>query len=312
MRLRDRFVKVCGFLDWLVIGSVISLIKANRSVRRKAATDDTLNYMNDRRLRSAEVLREKEYLWSLERIHNIEEKASKSAIGIGLALVVFGAATPLLARNGPVVNEGLRVAVAVIALSGISHLLASGFLALLAYKVARVFRPSLEAMIPIVSPQYAGAEMLLCMEQNYRAATIKTNFLSASFGLLYRAILMIAILACLVIVGSALQQAPELDGSGMKMYDRCAGPDWPAQCKGSVRFPGQEGAGTGGVAPETSPNHFWGLGSSLSACPESTGTAYGSTSTAESNRSDFGHPASHGRRRQTRYECQNGAIWGDR
>ncbi len=186
--------------DWL-LGSLVQLIRANAILRNRMRKDDKEAYISDPRLRHGpDVLKETLEL-SIDRLQRVEDKARGTLIGVVVAVTIMSSATGVFGNNGPLHSHGcgVRALTATLLLSSIVFLLISGYLALRAYQIGRVYRPSLDDIAPIVTTAQQGCAFLFCIEQNYRVGTMRANKLSASFACLRNGLLLVAALCAVVV-----------------------------------------------------------------------------------------------------------------
>jgi hypothetical protein len=204
MRWRTRLGRVAATLDRALLGSVVTLLRANSKVRHKIKGSSPKRYEGNERLSLATEKLEDALAVSVDRLQRIEAKATSTVVGVGIAVTILGSATAILSSDGPLASSGtgVRVAVAVLLIVGMLFLLLSGYLALRAYAIARVYRPELQDIVPLTSEKEARKILLYCLDQNDRVGTLKANLLSASFDCLRNGLVLVAVLAVLLVLGS--------------------------------------------------------------------------------------------------------------
>lgn len=198
----------CG-IDSVLFGSLFTLRAKNKTVTKRIHECRDEQFSNDNRLEHSKSDLDSMLTFSVRRLERIENKAMGTLLGVSVAIAVFGATSGLLGSNGALAGScyGLRIVAAALLLLTMLYLLGSGFLALGAYKIGEVFRPTLSDCAPIVEKQKEKSVMLYCIEQNQRAATLRANRLSASFACLRNGLLTILLLDILIILAGVLQEA---------------------------------------------------------------------------------------------------------
>ena len=187
--------KVWGFLDAALFGSILALHRANEEVKCKLANDSVDHYLNDRRLQHSQHVLNAALDASIERLQRIENKAMSTLLGIGVAIAVLGASSDLLGSGGALADRIalLRFIAAGLTLLAMIFLLGSGLLALSAYRIGEVYRPTLGERVPVVKAPLEAAKTLYSIEQNDRAATLRSNRLVASFAFLRNGLTIVVV-----------------------------------------------------------------------------------------------------------------------
>jgi hypothetical protein len=204
MRFRDRFAEAAAAFDAVLFGGILALARADKKVHDKMGRDAPELYDNDDRLEHSLDDLYGALSVSLKRLERIEDKATKTVIGVGVALAIIGSASTILGRNSTEAAYGIGawVAAAIPLTAATVFLLLSGYLALRAYAVGEVYRPTLRDAVPLVPEREAKKVLLHCIEQNQRIGTIRGNFLSASFACLRNGLVLVAVLGVLLVVSS--------------------------------------------------------------------------------------------------------------
>lgn len=168
------------------MGSMITLYRANRVVRRRLDTCTVNDYADDERLRHSQDILDSALNASTQRLERIENKAMATLLGIGVAIAVLSAAIGLLGSDGLLADRGpsVQLIAAALLLITMLFLLSSGLLALGAYRIGPVYRPTLLERAPVVESLAEAKETIFCIEQNDRAANLRSNKLAGSFACL--------------------------------------------------------------------------------------------------------------------------------
>jgi hypothetical protein len=204
MHYRAKLARIGATLDAVLLGSVISLLRANKTVRKKIQSSAPEHYDDDERLKHAVDDLDKALAASVDRLQRIEDKATRTVIGVGVAVAILGSATAILGGDGPLGTSGMsaRVSAAALLMAGILFLLLSGYLALRAYAIGEVYLPTLHDAAPLASEQGAKKVLLYCIEQNERVGTLRANLLSASFACLRNGLVLVAVLGVVLVLSS--------------------------------------------------------------------------------------------------------------
>lgn len=201
-------------VDGILFGSAITLWRANRSLEAKinAAEDEPENVSNCDWLQHDLETLKSTLAESVERIERIEDKARGTLIGVAVAVAVLGAAVGIVGPEGALQygTACLRLVVSGLLIAAIVFPIGSGQLALHAYKTGKIYRPDLSDRLPLVSSE-AETKMitLYCIEQNWRAGTLRSNLLTGSFTFLRNGLGIVLILVIVVITSAA--RAPGKD-----------------------------------------------------------------------------------------------------
>jgi hypothetical protein len=197
MNLRDRAVWIVHKLDDVLLGSLVQLVRANRKVLDRVDRDELDGYQDDARLEHSLAALQGAREAAVVRLQRIEDKAKGTVIGVGIGVTVIGSASAFLGKDSPVTGgaDGLKVLLALLLGGSIVFLLISGYLALRAYEIGRVWLPSLYDSPPLVSETEAKKAELQNIEQNFRIGTVRGNYLSASFYCLRNGLALLALVA---------------------------------------------------------------------------------------------------------------------
>jgi hypothetical protein len=209
MNLRDRATKVALKLDDVLLGSLVQLLRANRTVLGRVKSDDLEDYKDDPRLGHSLAALQTARDASIVRLQRIEDKAKGTVIGVGIGVTVIGSASAFLGKDSPIASGavGLKIPLALLLGGSIVFLLVSGYLALRAYEIGQVWLPSLYDSPPLVTDAEAKMMELQYIEQNYRMGTVRANYLSAAFDCLRNGLALLA-LAALVFLALSCTAAP--------------------------------------------------------------------------------------------------------
>lgn len=205
------------WIDYVLFGAIFTLFRANKVVQKKIDDCSTEKLSEgDHIEHSRDVLKAVALTTSirLERIENKAIGTFLSAIAammctflaMTIAITVFGATSGLPSPGGTLSGNSstLRFVAAALVLLAMLYLFGSGLLAMGAYKIGAVFRPELSDSAPVVEEQLEKRIILNCIEQNQRAATLRSNRLSASFACLRNGLLAVLLLGILVVLGGVL------------------------------------------------------------------------------------------------------------
>jgi hypothetical protein len=196
-------------LDNWLLGSLCELRRANRIVAGKIKKCHQDDFLEDKRLCHSEQRLVSACETSIELVKRIESKAMGTLVGVAVAVSVLGASSGIVGPKGMLADYPAvcRIAVGAILAIAMAYFFGSGFLALQAYRIGEVYRPTLEDEAPLVTPGEMAQVLLYCIEQNHRVATLRSNRLSASFNLLRNGVATILLLGIVIIVLSAACQA---------------------------------------------------------------------------------------------------------
>lgn len=194
-------------IDAMLLGSVITLRAANKALRQTMSKCCYEQFAEDGRLERSEEDLSAGLALSIGRLERVENKAMGTLLGVAVAIAVFGAASGVFGSDGVLAGScsALRIVAAVLVLATMLYQLGSGLLALGAYEIGPVFRPTLFDGSPIVEEGQAKSILLYCIEQNERAATLRSNRLSASFSCLRNGLVTVLLLGGLVVVVSLIE-----------------------------------------------------------------------------------------------------------
>ncbi len=192
--------KLLSMLDSVLLASVLRLKQSNRAVQKQIDECEIANYADDPRTNHDVKDLHAMLTISIQRLERIESKAMGTLLGVALAIAVFGATPGIFGHNGLLVgNHWVEFYGGLGLLLAMAYLLASGYLALSAYEIGRVFRPTLYDQAPLAEPTAEACVVLYCIEQNERAATLRSNKLSASFACLRSGLFIIFVLGAFVL-----------------------------------------------------------------------------------------------------------------
>lgn len=197
--MRVEFTK---YVDSALFGSVFDLHRANKAVQVKIDECSVEQFEADDRLKHSKEDLDAALTRSVERLERIENKAMGTLLGVAAAIAVLGAASGVLGSDGVLAGHPLelRIVAAALLFSAMLNLFGSGFLALGAYKVGQVYRPTLFDRVPIAELANEAMVVLFCIEQNDRAATLRSNRLSACFTCLRNGLAMVLVLGTVIVI----------------------------------------------------------------------------------------------------------------
>ncbi|MDZ4063074.1 MAG: hypothetical protein U1E22_00225 [Coriobacteriia bacterium] len=229
MSLLSRLQEVAWALDSIFLGSAVALIRANRKVLKRVSDAVPEDHADDRRLEhemSVLTLAREDSTFRLQRI---EDKAKGTIVGVGIAVTVIGSASAFLAGDGPLATSGggVRGFVAVLLVAAVGFMLLSGYLALQAYSIGRVFAPTLDDLPPLASSAHAKSVEIYSLEQNQRMGTVRANYVSTSFTCLRNGILLLAVIAVVLVVVSSNSTSKLSTSSVRQTESACDRPSWP-------------------------------------------------------------------------------------
>jgi hypothetical protein len=198
--------KLKNWVDTVLFGSVFKLRCANRIVQSKMDNCKDNAYEEDPRLELSEERLDSFLDISIERVYRVEGKAMSTLLGVGVAIAVLGVTSGLLGPSGVLGNYSIavRIVVAAILVIAMVFLFGSGYLALRAYSIGRIYRPTLKDYEPLVEPSSRKQVQLYCIEQNYRVATLRLNRLSVSFNCLRNGLAMVVLIGILIVIVALL------------------------------------------------------------------------------------------------------------
>jgi hypothetical protein len=184
-------------LDSAFFGSFFELCRAKKLLEQKIQKCEENQFESDLRLELPDEKHNYALSESIERIERIEDKASRSLLGITLAFAVLGAVSRI---DGALDSQSMwvRISAAALLMLAMSYLFGSGLLALQAYKNGPIYSPTLHDFIS-ERPKQAMA-ILYCIEQNHSVGTLRSNLLIVSFRLIRNGIGAILLLGFLIII----------------------------------------------------------------------------------------------------------------
>lgn len=194
----NRYLK---WLDYIFLGSLVTLHRANKIVSNKIKHCDESHFVEDNRLQHSKEILHNRLNNSIERLERIENKAMSTLLGVGIAIAVFGAAAGILGTDGILSCKPLlfRLIAAGLIFFSMAYLIGSGLLALAAYKIGQVYRPTLNDLVPVAEENHEKIATLFAIEQNQRAATLRSNRLSAAFAYLRNGLITVVMLGAFTI-----------------------------------------------------------------------------------------------------------------
>ncbi len=204
MHFRARLARIAAALDAVLLGSVVTLVRANKKVHNKIRSGAPELYDDDDRLKHSLGDLHGALAVSVDRLQRIEDKATNTMIGVGVALTITGSTSAILGSGGPMAGSSTeaRVVAAVSLTAAMLFLLASGYLALRGYAIGKLYRPTLRDAVPLVSERQAKKVLLDSIDQNERVGTMRANLLSASFTCLRNGLVLVAVLGVLLVLSS--------------------------------------------------------------------------------------------------------------
>lgn len=193
--------KIISGIDSALFGSVFTLHRANRLVQQKIDECDTKQFESDERLKHSKQNLDAMLSLSIERLQRVENKAMGTLLGIAVAIAVFGATPGLLGADGLFADQLplIKNAAALGLLLAMLYLVGSGLLALGAYKIGSIYTPALSDRAPVVESSAEAMVIIYSIEQNQRAAMLRSNRLSASFACLRNGLLVVIALGMLAV-----------------------------------------------------------------------------------------------------------------
>ena len=186
-------------LDSALFGSVFTLYKANRLIQQKIDKCSTDQFGSDIRLKHSKQDLHAMLSLSIERLQRVENKAMGTLLGIAVAIAVFGTTSGLLGADGLFADQSplIKSTAAFCLMLAMLYLFGSGLLALGAYKIGSIYDPTLSDRAPVVESSMEAKVIIYSIEQNQRAAMLRSNRLSASFACLRNGLLVVIALGML-------------------------------------------------------------------------------------------------------------------
>lgn len=188
-------------VDSALLGSAFTLQQANKVVQKKIDECDIEQFKNDERLKHSKQDLDTVLTLSIQRLERVENKAMGTLLGVAVAIAVFGATSGLLGENGLLAGHSsiIRNVTAAGLLVAMMYLFGSGLLALGAYKIGQIYRPTLTDRAPVADSTTEAMVIIYSIEQNQRAATLRSNKLSASFACLRNGLIAVLALGVLIV-----------------------------------------------------------------------------------------------------------------
>lgn len=186
-------------IDSALLGSVFTLHKANRLVQKKMDECNIEQFEGDERLKHSKEALDATLSLSIERLQRIENKAMGTLLGIAVAIAVFGATSGLLGADGLFSDQSpfIKKSAAFGLMIAMLYLFGSGLLALGGYKIGSIYTPALSDRAPVAEESVEAKVIIYSIEQNQRAAMLRSNRLSASFSCLRNGLLVVIALGML-------------------------------------------------------------------------------------------------------------------
>lgn len=188
-------------VDSALFGSTLTLWKANKAVQKKIDECSLGQFEDDERLKHSKQELDAMLTLSIQRLERIENKAMGTLLGVAVAIAVFGTTSGLFGKDGllEAYTSFVRNVAAVGLLFAMLYLFSSGLLALGAYKIGQIYRPTLLDRAPVTDLTTEKRIILYSIEQNQRAATLRSNRLSASFACLRNGLVIVLVLGVLIV-----------------------------------------------------------------------------------------------------------------
>ena len=204
------FAEVLRHIDSALFASALTLYRANKRVKAKLKDCAPEQFDKDERLKHSKQDLDATLALSIQRLERIENKAMGTLLGVAVAIAVFGATSALLAPDGLLAGYSVLVRniAAAALLIAMLYLFGSGLLALGAYQIGEIYRPTLSARAPLIDARTEAMVILYSIEQNQRAATLRSNRLSASFACLRNGFIAVAILGMVVVWAAIFGRGP--------------------------------------------------------------------------------------------------------
>lgn len=195
-----------GAFDSALLGSLCALCRANKILQKRIDNCAAEQFTKDARIQHSRDDLKVMLTISIQRLERIENKAMGTLLGVAVAIAVFGATSGILGSDGLLAGKRyiLQIVAAVLLIIAMLYLFASGFLALGAYRIGQVYRPMLEDCTPIANEEQEKTVLIYSIEQNQRAATMRSNRLSASFNCLRNGLVVVLILGITIAVVGVL------------------------------------------------------------------------------------------------------------
>jgi hypothetical protein len=185
------------------------LHQANKVVKAKIDECHIEQFENDDRLKHSKEELDAMLTLSVQRLERVENKAMGTLLGVAVAIALFGATSGLLRADGMLAGYSsiLQNIAAAGLLFAMLYLFGSGLLALGAYKIGQIYRPTLSDRAPVAESTTEAMVTLYAIEQNQRAATLRSNRLSASFACLRNGLVAVLVLGVLIVFVAILAEA---------------------------------------------------------------------------------------------------------
>lgn len=198
--------KINDWVDAVLFGSVFKLHCANRMIQSRIRGCKVDAYEEDPRLKLSDERLYSFLETSVESVHRVEAKAMSTLLGVGIAIAVLGVTSGILGPSGVLggYSVAVRIVAAAVLVLAMVFLFGSGYLALKAYSIGEIYRPTLDDCEPLVEPSHRKQVQLYCIEQNYRVAMLRSNRLSASFSCLRNGLAMVVLIGVLIMIVALL------------------------------------------------------------------------------------------------------------
>lgn len=203
--------------DSAFLASVVQLVRANRKIQCRIDACKPEDFNDDERLEHTDDALEAEVVNSISQVQSVESKAMATVLGVGIAVAVLGVTSSVIGPSGILAEEGLAIrgVAAVLFIAALAYFFGSGFLALQAYTVGMVYRPTLNDREPVLDSERRRTIQLYCIDQNNRMSLLRTNRLAASFDCLRNGFTTLVLLGILIIALGFFAQATPVDGCSL-------------------------------------------------------------------------------------------------
>jgi hypothetical protein len=193
-------------IDSALLGALWTLCRANKVLQQKIDNCCVDQFKADPRLKCSGDDLKTMLTISIQGLERIENKAMGTLLGVAVAIAVFGATSGLLGSDGMLAGRcyAAQIVAAALLVVAMVYLFASGLLALGAYRIGQVFRPELVDHASVTDETHEKVVLLYSIEQNQRAATMRSNRLSASFTCLRNGLVVVFVLGVLIAVAGVL------------------------------------------------------------------------------------------------------------
>ncbi len=214
MKIKQIITNLLWRIDSILLGSLIDLFRANRKIKKGTSSITIDNILkDDLRLNLSKDLLENHLATGFQRLSRIEDKASRTLLGITTAITILGMWTGLInSSNVPLLER-------IILIMGIFYLLLSGYLALRAYEIGEIYTPSLNDSAS--SEEDYKRALLFYIKKNDDRALMRTNRLHVCFRTLRNGIIVIFLFTVLAVLSTStysITQSTKLPIQTQKPY----------------------------------------------------------------------------------------------